>query len=89
MNSYNHTSTGILICNSLASLQTLAKREDILISAVKQFHSLSSLIIYAYEWQLSHSEQDPYTLNELNTSNSCEYIAKWKGLLAQALNQSK
>ncbi len=31
----------------------------------------SSLIIYAYdEWQLSNSEQDPYTLNKLNTSNS-------------------
>ncbi len=33
--------------------------------------TLSSLIIYAYdEWQLSHSEQDPYMLNKLNTSNS-------------------
>ncbi len=40
VHSYNHTSTGILICNSLASLQMLAKHEDILMSAVKQFHSL-------------------------------------------------
>ncbi len=31
----------------------------------------SSLIIYAYyEWQLSNFEQDPCTLNKLNTSNS-------------------
>ncbi len=29
-----------------------------------------NFIIYAYEWQLSNSEQDPYTLNKLNTSNS-------------------
>ncbi len=51
----------------------LAKHEDILISAVKQFHSLSlsSLIIYACdERQLSNIEQDPYMLNKLNTSNS-------------------
>ncbi len=48
----------------------LAKHEDILIAAV------SSLIIYAYdEWQLSNSEQDPYMLNKLNTSNSNDTIS--------------
>ncbi len=38
---YNHTSTGILISHRLGSLQMLAKHEEILISAVKQFYSSS------------------------------------------------
>ncbi len=41
--------------------------------------TLSSLFVYAYdEQQLSNSEQDPYTLNKLNTSNS---RGGWGGII--------
>ncbi len=58
----NHTSVGILICYSLSSFQTLAKHEKILISAVKQLHSL--LLLYIYDNEVAAvklSARSPFT----------------------------